>query len=207
MRRTNVFVVILLLFLSCIATVDAEELVTKEDLYAELGTKGYKFQKSLPKKGQILIVGKIGLFPALNRDFLASTIFKADRAASIITAVVVNGAMECFTEFEDFFFILVNIDGGKKGKKIEYIELGETLVIPFGCMDAHFGLPLNVKFRVPEGAQCVYIGSFYYKRDGYLYTITSVDVVDEYEAAVRALEERFGKGQTLVRVPSQALKE
>lgn len=205
MRRINIVVVIIIFSLYCIMTIDAREPSTKFNLYGEIS--GYERQVSLPEKGQVLIVGKIALSPALNRDFLAASLFRADRNKPIVIVLPVNDKAVCFTEFEDFFFVLADIDGKNEATTIEYIELGEALVNPFALMEGLFRLPLNAKFRVPKGAQCVYIGSFYYTMEGYLYTIASVDVVDEYEAAVRALEERFGKGQTLVRVPLQALKE
>lgn len=205
MRRTNRVVFIVLFCLYCSASIDAKEPGARFNLYGELSE--YEHQKDLPEKGQVLIVGKISVSPALNRDFLAASLFRADRNNPIVTALPVNDNAVYFTEFDDFFFITVDIAGKKGAEDLEFIELGDAKVHPFALWEGSFWLPIKVKFRVPKGAQCVYIGSFYYTMEGYLYTIASVDVVDEYEAAVRALEERFGKGQTLVRVPLQALKE
>lgn len=68
-------------------------------------------------------------------------------------------------------------------------------------------LPAYVSFTVPDNVNYVYVGTIKYTRKGNQFEIVNAERLDEFDAAMAAVKERYGADAKLVRVPLTDLKE
>lgn len=151
-----------------------------------------------PGENQVVLVGKLALSPPLDKDFLAATIYNVNPSKPTKTSIFASFNSFSIREFDDFFIVLFNTKDERFSTlsdedKPTLVELKKAVVYPFSCEEAHFTLPLQMKFYVPKNVKYLYIGSIYFTVEGFRYTVVSVDVRDEYEAAKKALEDRLNR--------------
>jgi hypothetical protein len=80
------------------------------------------------------------------------------------------------------------------------IYLERVWVFLFGNLTFSFGLPIEQKIVIPEGANYVYIGSLDYVTKGDFLEVTAVNRRDEYDLACDFVHKNYGEAAQLVRV-------
>ena len=80
-------------------------------------------------------------------------------------------------------------------------------VLLFENEKARLSLPARFKIRFPDEAQYVYLGTFVYTLEGFYLRPAKPVLLDEFEAANKALNEKLGKNVQLYRAALTSAEE
>ena len=162
---------------------------------------------TMPASGQIVLVGRVSLNRSPN-DFYAKT-FRDGNAANPDFVAIELAENSCDIPEEGV--------EGAKGGEFFYITLDKNDKIAvrikgfeyrlFNIEEAYILLPFWKEFTVPLEGQFFYIGSLVYTVEGLLLDVTSVNNIDEYDAAQIAANKAFNAEIPLRRVPLNDLAE
>ena len=166
-----------------------------------------KMKITMPARNQIVLVGRVSLNRSVD-DFYAKT-FRGANAATPDFAAIQLAENSCEIPEEgveganggEFFFITLD-----KNDKIAVRIKGFSYRL-YNIEEACISLPFWKEFTVPLEGQFFYIGSLVYTVEGMLLDVTSVDSVDEYDAAQVVVNKRFNREIPLRRVPLNDLAE
>ena len=164
-------------------------------------------QLPLPGKGQVVLVGKVSISCTFD-EFYAKT-FKDGNADNPHLVSISLAENSCgFVKGSpgggkggEFFFITFN-----KSNRIAIRIKGFTY-LPYSIEEAYILLPFWKEFTIPLEGRFFYIGSLVYDFDLKKLEVTSVDSVDEYDAAQVAVNKAFNAEIPLRRVPLNDLAE
>lgn len=62
-------------------------------------------------------------------------------------------------------------------------------------------VPILANFTIPQGENYVYLGTFVCEWEGEQFDIVNIERIDEYDKAQQVIQQRYGSGARLVRVP------
>jgi len=161
----------------------------------------------MPASGQIALIGRVSLNRSSD-DFYAKT-FRGGNAANPDFVAIKLAENSCEIPEEgiegakggEFFYITLD----KKDKIAVRIKGFEYRL--FNIEEAYIILPFWKEFTVPLEGQFFYIGSLVYTVEGMLLDVTSVDSIDEFDAAQIAANKAFDAEIPLRRVPLNDLAE
>jgi len=164
-------------------------------------------QLPFPGKGQVVLVGKVSISCTFD-EFYAKT-FKDGNAD--------NPHLVSISLAENSCGIVKGHSGGGNGGEFFFIPFDRRSRIairikgfkylPFSIEEAYVLLPFWKEFTLPLEGQFFYIGSLVYDFDLKKVEVTSVDSVDEYDAAQIAVNKAFNAEIPLRRVPLNDLAE
>jgi hypothetical protein len=166
-----------------------------------------KTKITMPARNQIVLVGRVSLNRSVD-DFYAKT-FRGANAATPDFVTIKLAENSCVIPEEgveganggEFFFITLD-----KNEKIAVRIKGFAYRL-YGVEEAYISLPFWKEFTVPLDGQFFYIGSLVYTVEGMLLDVTSVDSIDEYDAAQIAVNKRYNREIPFRRVPLNDLAE
>jgi hypothetical protein len=179
---------------------------------------------SKPRSNEVILVTRFVVTPSLDMDFFAHYAefegpgaegtpdsFLKDKSKipgnTLYLQVNEPGKEETKAKrlssglFGEFNFTKVSIPKNRE------IEVDGARVYLTDNAFLFFGLPLVRKVVIPEGANYVYLGSFNYAMKDDFFNFGSITQLDEYDAAVKAVSDKFGKVAELVRVNLLSLEE
>jgi hypothetical protein len=173
-----------------------------------------KFPK--PKSNEIVIVARIVIEPSINDEFYAhyADILKDGISNITLTHNKKDEApSHCFDIFlsragkSDYY--QQQYSGGKLGEvnylkrsipKDRMMEIAGMRIFIFGNPFLYIDLPIFHDINIPEGTNYVYLGTFILKTKDEYFNVSEISQVDEYDAAVKAVERDYGPSAQLVRV-------
>lgn len=91
--------------------------------------------------------------------------------------------------------------------KDRVINMDMFSVFPASIRFFKLYLPIFASFKIPEGDNYIYLGTFEFEREGNQFEIVNVNKYDEFDKAKEIISERYGSAARLVRVPLQEQKD
>ena len=104
--------------------------------------------------------------------------------------------------FGDFSELILDKSLFKKGYTLHSFS-----VLLFENEKARLSLPARFKIRFPDEAQYVYLGTFVYTLEGFYLRPAKPVLLDEFETANKALNEKLGKNVQLYRAALTSAEE
>lgn len=137
-----------------------------------------------PSKSEVIVVMKINVNIAIDRDFIATTrgVSDSTKNDTFVVSSNANRSQVCtFDKSNNAIFVLK-----KDNSSIAEMRYAEYNF--FGDKKANIFIPLGFSFKIPSDTKAVYLGTFNItvNKD---YEITGFKRIDEYDIAQKELDE------------------
>jgi hypothetical protein len=171
-----------------------------------------------PKENEVVIVARLLIDPPIDDAFFAhyaTVLEKGIANIKIVSSKKSKGEAPSHS-YSIFInkvgraqFFQRNYRGGQLGDigylkcsipKDRMLEISGMRVYIFGNPFLSFDFPIFHNIKLPEGVNYVYLGTFALKMRDEYFNISSISQIDEYDAAVKAVQDDFGTEANLVRV-------
>jgi len=206
MKRTRAFAAFLCFIALSLVAGAAEEKISK------------------PRGSEVIIVARIQISPALNRDFFShyasfeTPYLKASVSKDVKKGEIPNDTLALFIkDNRPGLHLASNVDNGgylsgsfgKVGEislaktaipKNREIEIGYVRVYVVDNGFLFFDVPIDRKIVVPEGVNYVYLGTITCTLANEYFDIADISMSDEFDGAQAYVAKTFGAQAQLVRV-------